>query len=126
MVAVAGKVQPDQEAAAGEKERRADQGQGGTDQELEAEGIAHALIIAGAVELGGENARAGAGTKDTQVEHEDQTVDDGNAAHGYGADLAHHDVVEHGYEIGDAVLDDDGDGNPKTAAVERPVANVTI
>ena len=34
--------------------------------------------------------------------------------------------IQQGYKIGDAVLDDDGNGDPKDTAVKRPVADVTV
>ena len=88
--------------------------------------MADALVILGAVELGGEDTRAGACAEDAQVEDEQQAVDDGNAAHGNGADLADHDVVQQGHKVGDAVLDDNGDGHPKDPAVKRLVSDVTM
>ena len=80
----------------------------------------------GAVELGGEDTRAGTGAENAKVEDKQQAVDDGNTAHGNGTHLAHHDVVQQGNKIGDAVLNDDGNGHRKTAAVKRPVADVTF
>ena len=88
--------------------------------------MADTLVILGAVELGGEDTRAGACAEDAQVEYEQQAVDDGNAAHGNGADLPDHDVVQQGHKVGDAVLDDNGDGYPKDPAVKRLVSDVTM
>ena len=125
-VALAGKVKPDQLRAAQQENSRAHQRDDDTDQELKPEGVADALVILGAVELGGEDTRAGACAEDAQVEYEQQAVDDGNAAHGNGADLPDHDVVQQGHKVGDAVLDDNGDGYPKDPAVKRLVSDVTM
>ena len=125
-LALAGEVKPDQLRAAQQENSRAHQRDDDTDQELKPEGVADALVILGAVELGGEDTRAGACAENTQVEHEQQAVDDGNAAHRNGADLADHNVVQQGYKVGNAVLDDNGDGHPKDTAVKRPVSDVTM
>ena len=58
-----------------------------------------------ALELGGEDARAGGRAEDAEVEHEHKLIDDGHAAHGDRAHLTHHHIVQHLDEIGDAVLD---------------------
>ena len=77
-VALAGKVKPDQLRAAQQENSRAHQRDDDTDQELKPEGVADALVILGAIKLGGEDTRAGACAEDAQVEYEQQTVDDGN------------------------------------------------
>ena len=63
------------------------------DEDFEPEGVADALMIPSAVELGGKDSGTGAGTEDAQVEHEQQTVDDGYTAHGQGAHLTDHHIV---------------------------------
>ena len=78
------------------------------------------------MELGSKNSGAGAGTENAQIKNKNQAVDNGHAAHGNGAHLTDHDVVKQGYEVGDAVLDDNGHGDPKDMAVKRPVADVTV
>ena len=88
--------------------------------------MADAFVIMGTIKLCCENAGTGTGAEDTQVEHKNQTVDNGNTAHGHGADLTYHDVVQHGHKIGDSRLNDDGHSNPKNAAIEGFVANITI
>ena len=125
-VALAGEVKPNQTGTAQQENGRAHQRYDDTDQKLEAEGVADAVVILGAIKLGGEDTRAGACAEDAQVEHEQQTVDDGNAAHRDGADLADHNVVQQGYKVGNAVLDDNGDGYPKDPAVKRLVSDVTM
>ena len=86
--------------------------------------MADAIGIAGALKLGGEDARTGSGTEDAKVKDEQQLVHNGNAAHGQRAHLADHDVVQQGDKIGDAVLNDDGDDNGHDPFVKRLVANV--
>ena len=56
------------------------------------------------------------------IEDKQQIVDDGNAAHGNGAHLAHHDVIQHGDKIGDAVLNDNGQHHRQHPAVKGFVA----
>ena len=54
-VALAGKVKPDQLRAAQQENSRAHQRDDDTDQDLKPEGVAEALVILGAVELGGDD-----------------------------------------------------------------------
>jgi lipopolysaccharide export system protein LptA len=86
--------------------------------------MAHTFVVLGAAELGGEDARSGAGTENAQVEYENQTVDDGDTAHGYGAHLAYHNIVQQIDKIGDTVLNHDGNGNPEDPFVKGPVTDV--
>ena len=95
-------------------------------EDLEAECVADALMVLGAEILGGKDAGAGTGTEKAQVEHKQQSVDDGNTAHGNGTYLTNHDVVQQGHKIGDAVLDDNRNGDGKDIAVKCPVADVSI
>ena len=122
-ISLASEVQPDQGLSARQENAPACRRQQQGHQSFVPEGVAHALGIHGAVELGGEDACAGAGPEDAQVEYENQTVDDGHAAHGNGAHLTHHDVIQQRDEVGDAVLDDDGQCDGKHPAVKRPGAD---
>ncbi len=69
-IALTSQVQTDEEITAHLEYQTAQQGQCQTDEYFEAEGVAHAFFIPGAVELGGENTGTGAGPEDAQVEHE--------------------------------------------------------
>ena len=69
-VALAGQVQTDQSPPAQQEDRRADGGDRQADEKFEPEGMAHTLMIPGAVELGSKDTRTGAGTEYTQIEHE--------------------------------------------------------
>ena len=122
-VALALEVQPDEPRAPQQEDGHAQRGQGQADEQLKPEGVADAPVILGAVELSGEDARAGAGSKNAQVKDKHQAVDNGNTAHGNGAHLAHHDVVKQGDKVCNAVLNHDGDGYPQDTAVKRPVRN---
>ena len=62
----------------------------------------------------------------SDVENENHTVDDGYAAHGDGSHLAHHDIVQQIDKIGDAVLDDDGNGDGQDVAVISQTIDSTI
>ena len=75
-VALAGEVKSNQTGTAQQENGRAHQRDDDTDQELKPEGVADALVILGAVELGGEDTRAGACAEDAQVEYEQQAVDE--------------------------------------------------
>lgn len=79
-----------------------------------------------AMELGCKNSGTGAGTENAQVEYKNQLVHNGNAAHGQGPHLAHHNIVQQGYKICNAVLDDDRHGNLEHALVKGPIANISF
>ena len=79
-----------------------------THPQLEAEYPAHPFRVPFAKVLGTENARTGMATEDAQVEHKDKLVANGNAAHLFRADGAHHKVVQQVYELSDAVLHHNG------------------
>ena len=91
---LAGEEEPDQRRTGAGEQRHTADAQRGADQELEAEGAADAGVISRALELGGEDSRAGRGAENHQIEHKQQLIDDGNAAHGEGAHLTDHNVVQ--------------------------------
>ena len=62
-IALALEVQPDEPRAPQQEDGHAQRGQSQADEQLKPEGVADAPVILGAVELGGEDARAGAGSK---------------------------------------------------------------
>ena len=123
---LSGQVQADQAIPGGEEQGDSKNRQGRANQHLEPEGVADARVIPGAVELGREDSRAGAGAEDAQVENEHELVYNGHAAHGKRADAAHHDVIQEGNKIGDAVLNDDGQDDVKDSPVKRPVPDVLM
>ena len=82
------------------------------------------LRVSPAVELGRKNPGAGAGAKNAQVEHKNQLVHNGNAAHGQCAHLADHNVIQQRNEIGNAILNDNWHGDLEHAPIKRPVADV--
>ena len=93
------------------------------DAQLEAEGMHDALIVMLAVVLGREDAGPGHASEDDQVEYEDQLAHDGDAGHGGGGDPAHHDIVQHVDEAGDALLDHDGKGYGQKSYIKFPGAD---
>ena len=80
-------------------------------------------LIVRTVELGGKDTGTGSGTEDTQVEHKDQAVYDGNAAHGDGAHLAHHDIIQQRYKVRNQVLQNNGQGRDHGSAIKGFVAD---
>ena len=110
-IAVTGQIQADEEPVTGQKYCSAQRSQRSADENLEPEGVSDTFVVPVAMELSSENAGTGAAAEDTQVEHEQQAVDDGNTGHGQCAHLTHHDVVQQIDKIGNAVLNDDGDGH---------------
>ena len=123
--ALAGEVEADKAVLPQEENQSRGQRNQGADEELEPEGVADTLIIPAAVELGSEDTRPGGGTENTEIEHKNDLIDDGNTAHGQGTHLAHHNVIQQGYKIGNAVLDDDGNGDLKYPPVKGPVTYVS-
>ena len=106
-----------------QKHRDARRGQGRAEQKLVAERVAHAPVVAAAEKLGAEDARAGDGTEDAQVEDEQQRVGDGDAGHLLRSDPPDHNIVQHTHKLRDAVLDHDGDGDGQGHFIESPVAD---
>ena len=98
--ALALQVESDESGAAGQENAAAQSREQQTHQGLEPEGVADTFRIRGAVELGGEDTGAGGGAEYAEIEYEEQAVHHGNAAHGEGSHLAHHDVVQKGHKVG--------------------------
>ena len=121
---LASKIQTNQGFIQHQEQTRTQHRDQDTDQELEPECMAHTLMIPGAVELGGENTGAGTGTENAQVKHKHQLIDDGNTAHRDGSHLANHDVIQHGDEVGDEVLNDDWNCNGEYAFVKRFITKI--
>ena len=94
-------------------------GNGGADEKLEAEHVPHSVRVPFSRELRAENARAGKSAEDRQIEHEDQLIRDRDAAHLLGAEPPDHQIVQHVYELADAVLDHDGNDDRKDRPVKR-------
>ena len=66
----------------------------------------------------------GDSAENTEIIDKQYLVDDGNAGHGLGPDLADHDVVQHIHKVCDTVLDHDGDGNGEYHLVEIRITKV--
>ena len=101
------KIQPKQRVAVQQKHDNADDQDAHADVKLEAEGMAHAVVVAFAVKLGAVDARAGQRAEDRQVKHKQKLVDDSDARHRLRADAPDHDIVQQADEVGDAVLNND-------------------
>ena len=122
--AFAGQIQPDEGIPGGEKQKACQNRKKGADHELEPEGVPDALVILRAVKLGSKNTGTGTGAENAQIENKGELIDDGNAAHGQRADPAHHDVIQQGDKVGDAVLNNNGQDNRDYPPVKCPVPNV--
>ena len=61
---------------------------------------------------------------DGDVEHVDQLIDNGYAAHLLGAHAADHHVVQQGYQIGQSALQHNRDQNAQQGFVERSVTDL--
>ena len=114
----AAQIEVNQLFAEKKENREAGGADNGSRNQLETKRIAHTLVIAGAVELCGENARARQTAENTEVKNEQQLVGDGDAGHLIGADLSDHHVVQKPDKVGNAVLNHDRDGDGKNDFVE--------
>ena len=90
--------------------------------DLKAEGMADAVMVTLAMELGGEDARTGGGAEHAQVEDHGQLVGNGHAGHGQLTYRADHDVIQQAYKLGDAVLYGDGNGDEQNLFQKGPIA----
>ena len=125
-IAFAGQIQADQETSAQPEDQNAQQGNDQTGYEFKTEGMADSVVVPGTVELGGKNTGTGAGTEYAQIKNKQQSVDNGNTAHGDGTHLADHNIIQKGNEICNTILDHDRHGDPQASAVECPVANISL
>ena len=116
-------IQFDERFAENQEEADSKQRQNCASQHLEPEGIANTLLIVTSVELCRKNTRTGTGAKNAQAENKHQTVDDGNAAHLQAAHLSDHDVIQHGNEIGNAVLDNNRNCNLEKTAIKLLISH---
>ena len=88
--------------------------------------MAHALVVALAVELRAENGCARKAAEDGEVKDEQKLIDDGDTAHGFGAEAADHDVIEQADKACDALLHDHRDDEADEVCVKLPVADECI
>ena len=94
--------------------------------ELDPETVRYALAVALSVELRGVDAGSRLHPEHRYVEHEEQLVDYGHAAHGLRADLPDHDVVKQAHEVGYYVLDEYGDHDGEYPPVEFSVPEIPV
>ena len=80
-------------------------------------------MVALAVELRAENGRARKAAEDGEVKDEQKLIDDGDTAHGFGAEAADHDVIEQADKACDALLHDHRDDEANEVCVKLPVAD---
>ena len=111
--------QPHQRLAAQDQKRAEHQHRAQSEIELRAERVAHACIVLRTVKLRREDARSRERAEHAQREHEQQLVDNGDAAHRLRADLPHHQIVQQAHEIRDHLLDQNRDHHREHAAVKR-------
>ena len=114
----------DQRLAAEKEDPDKNHRRGRRDIELGAEGIGYAPGVAAAVILGGEDTRPGEAAEDAEVENKEQLIDDGDAGHRLRPHLAHHDIVQEVYEVGNHVLDQNGNQDQIELAVKGPAADI--
>ena len=82
-----------------------EKGQSAAEEELEAEAMAHALVVFAAEILSAEYARACQRSEDAEIEDEEKLVGNGDARHLRSSHCADHNVIQHIHKVGDAVLD---------------------
>ena len=101
-------VEADERLGKGHQNADGQHGQPRAEQQLELKGAAQTVGIAAAIKLRAKDARARRRAKNAQVENEKQLVGDGHAAHRLRAQLAHHNVIQHGNEVRNAILRHNG------------------
>ena len=109
-----------------QKHRDARRSQGRAEQELVAECVAHAPVVAAAEKLGAEDARSGDSAEDAQVENEQQCVGDGDAGHLLRADPSDHNIVQHTHKLRDAVLYHNGDRHRQGKLIKRQIPEILL
>ena len=122
-IAVVGEIQQHQLRALQQKQRNCAHGQQQARVELVAAGRAHALLIARAAVLGGEDARARNRAEYGQVEYVDQLVRHGDARKLVGADAPDHQVVQQVDEVGNGILHDDRNHHGQHHCIERAASD---
>ena len=125
-VVSAGNIQFDQRPPGPQQHSERDDQQADRNQQFHAQGLAHALHVALAVILGTNNARPGQRTPDAQVEHKQQLIDDGNGAHGQGAHLANHHIIQQADHVGQGVLHNNRQNHHRNMAVKGAVTDQAL
>ena len=116
-------IQEDQRLANRQKHGQPHQGDQTTGDELKAEGAPHALLVPGSVELRGKDARPGHRAEHAEVEHKQQLIHNGHAAHLQCAHPTDHNVVQHTDKICNGILDHDRHGHCQHHRVKFPISN---
>ena len=94
--------------------------------EFKTEGVAQTLHVAASDELCAEDARAGDGAEDNEVENEDKLVRDRNAGHFDLTYLPYHKVIEHIHEVRDEILYEYRDNENENVFIEFFIAYQTF
>ena len=95
------------------------------DQQFYAHGVPDADVVALAVILRRQDACARQTAKRAQIVDKNQLVDNGNAAHGLGSNLADHDVVQQGNKLCNDILDQNWHQDNRHPAVKVPTPDVS-
>ena len=78
---------------------------------FETESMANVFVIVGTVKLRRKDPCPGDGTENTEIKNKNQAVYNGYSAHGDGADLADHNIIQQVDQLRDAVLNHHRQGN---------------
>ena len=96
------------------------------EQQLHPDRLPDAFPVSLAVKLRRQDPGAGHPAQCAEVEDKDELVHNGDAAHRLRSDLTDHDVVQHGDEVRDNVLDQDRHQNGKYPPIEIPVPYIPL
>ena len=118
-----GEVEGDEVFTPAEENRQREREQRGDGEDFEAEGIADTLVVVRARVLRGKDARAGDAAENAEIENEEELVGDRDAAHLQRTNLTDHDVVQKADEVGDGVLDNDGNDDSGDVFVKGAIAD---
>ena len=84
----------------------------------------YAVGIFLSVVLRGKDPRTGDGSENAEVIDKQNLIDNRNAGHGFGSDLADHNIIQHIHKVCDTVLDHDRDGYGKYHLVKIRISKV--
>ena len=94
-----------------------------SNQPLDAEAVTYTLIIARASVLRRKNTCAGQTAENTEIKDEQKLIDDRYSGHFQCAYATNHNVIKQTDNIGDCILNDDGQRNRYYPMIKRAIAD---
>ena len=107
-------------------DRDAGQGAEQAENQLQPEGLAHAVHIALAIKLRAVNTDAAQPAENREHEHHQHGIGDGGRRNGLRSQPPHHNIIQQGDEIGNELLDHDGNQQGNNRPVKGTGSDVTL